>query len=110
MLRRFLGVVAVFGLIVGIALADDFKATVRKVDADKNSIVLTVDGEEKTYDVSKDADIFVMKKVKMKDERSPISGGLSGLKKNSDVTVTTIKKGDKEIVVAIKLEGPAKKK
>jgi hypothetical protein len=110
MLRRLLCTGIAFVLMVGLALADEFKATVKKVDADSNTVILTVNDEEKTYDVSKDADIYVMKKVKKKDERTPISGGLSGLKNNSEVTVTTIKKEGKEIVVGIKLEGMAKKK
>ena len=110
MARRFLLTFVGFILLVGLALAGEFSATIKKIDAEKNSIVLTVDGEEKTFDVSKDADIYSMKKVKKKDERQPISGGLSALKENTDATITTIKKGDKEIVVGIKVEGMPKKK
>ena len=110
MLRRVLIVVALLGLFTGLALADDFKATIKKVDADNNSIVLTVNGEEKTFNVAKDAEIYSTRIVKKKETKDAISGGLSALKTGSDVSITTIKKGGKEIVVSIKVEKGGKKK
>ena len=114
MLRRVLCVAAVIGLLTTVALAADegFKATIKKIDADKNTITVAVDGKETTYDVAKDADIFSQGKGKQNKPgpKEPISGGLSSLKVDAEVTITTIKKADKDVVVSIKLEGMRKKK
>lgn len=114
MLRRVLCVVAVVGLMSTVAIAADegFKATLKKVDADKGTITVTVDGKETTYDVAKDADIYSQGKGKKNKPgpKEPISGGLGTLKADSEVTLLTIKKAGKDVVVSIKLESTARKK
>jgi hypothetical protein len=112
MLRRVLGVVVVFGLMAGLALADDITGKVKKVDTEKNTITVDLPtGDQKTFEVSKDADIYSVGKGK-KNKPGPkegIEGGLKGVKEDSSVTMGTIKKGDREIVISIKVE-PGKKK
>jgi hypothetical protein len=112
MLRYVLTALTVCGLCATTALADDFKATIKKIDAEKNSITLLVaNGGEKTFAVSKDADIYAIGKAKKNKPgpKQPISGGLGGLKTDTEVTVTTIKSNDREVVAAIKVEGAQKK-
>ncbi|HLW64587.1 MAG TPA: hypothetical protein VKS79_04655 [Gemmataceae bacterium] len=112
MLRKLLGICAVFGLMAGLALADDITGKVKKVDAEKNTITVDLPtGDQKTFEVAKDADIYTTGKGK-KNKPGPkegIEGGLKGVKEDSSVTIGTIKKGDREIVISIKVE-PGKKK
>ena len=111
MLRFMLTVLTVSGLCAATARADDFKATIKKIDSEKSSITLLVNGEEKTLPVSKDAEIYAIGKGKKNKPgpKEPISGGLSGLKAEVEVTITTIKSNDREVVAAIKVEGMKKK-
>ena len=112
MLRFMVTAVAAFGFCATTALADDFQATIKKIDAEHNSItVLITNGGEKTFVVSKDAEIYAIGKGKKNKPgpKEPISGGLSGLKTDTEVTVTTIKSNDREVVAAIKVGGMKKK-
>jgi hypothetical protein len=113
MWRRALAVFAVFGLITGLALADDITGKVKKVDAEKNTITIDLPtGDRKTFDVAKDADIYTIGKGK-KNKPGPkegIEGGLKNVKEDSSVSLMTIKKGDREIVISIKVEAQGKKK
>jgi Cu/Ag efflux protein CusF len=107
-------VAAVLALFVGVALAADegTKATVKKVDAENNQITLVVSGDERTYDVSKNAEIYTQGKGK-KNKPAPkdaLSGGLKSVKDGTEVTFVTIKSQGKEVIVSMKIEGPAKKK
>jgi len=111
MWRRLLGVCAVFALIGGLAFADDIVGKVKKTDTEKNTITVDLPtGDQKIYEVAKDADIYTIGKGK-KNKPGPkegIEGGLKGVKEDSSVSMGTIKKGDREIVISIKVE--AKKK
>jgi hypothetical protein len=85
MVRFFVGASLALLFCVGSLLADRIEAKIKKVDLDKNSIVVTVDGKEKTMPVAKDAtisSIFMGKRV------IPLKGGLKDLKEGDDVTVT----------------------
>lgn len=86
--------VMVVALVLGfasVALADDAKGTIKSVDADKSTIVVTVGDKDMTYTVAKDTKITVAgKDVKLGD-----------LKKDAKVTVTYKKDGDKIVVSAI---------
>jgi hypothetical protein len=112
MLQRILAAAAAVVVLAGVSRADEYKATLKKVDAEKSSIVVTVAGDEKTFSVAKDAEIYTQQKGKKNKPgpKDPVSGGLSGLKDGSEVTLTTIKSGDNEIVSAIKVEMVTKKK
>jgi hypothetical protein len=56
MLRKLFGFFAVaVVLCVGVVLADEIKGTIKKVDADNKKVTVTVDGNDKTFDVSDDA-------------------------------------------------------
>ena len=79
-------------------LAEDVKGTVAGVDADKNTITLTVDGKDQTYTVSKDASI-VTDDAKAK----ALSGGLASVKKGASVTLSTEKQEEVEVVTVVKV-------
>jgi hypothetical protein len=100
-------------LLLGVAVAADegTKATVKKVNAENNTIVVNVGGDAKTYEVAKEAEIYTQGKGKKNKPgpKDPVSGGLSGVKADSDITFTTISKNGKDIIVSIKIEGMKKK-
>jgi len=97
-------------LMVGFVYADDVTGMVKKVDTEKSTITVVLqNGSEKTFDVAKDADIYTIGKGKKKPKEG-IEGGLKGVKEDSSVALTTIKKGDREIAISIKIEGMQKKK
>src|SRR5947209_19833086 len=105
MLARFLGVVCLFALGFMVAQADEIKGKVKKVDADKSVLTLTVDDKDQTFNVPKDAKVVALfgKKVK-KAQLQDLPGGLGALKEGTSVTVTTEKKDNKDVVIQVKLD------
>lgn len=95
--------VAVVGLVfcVSLAMAEEIKGKVKQIDAKNFMITVTVDGKEKTYPV--DPSAFVLT-----GQGRNFKGGFKGLKGGEEVTITTNKKEDKEIVGMIKVAAPAK--
>jgi hypothetical protein len=99
----------ILGALLGLALcvtvgqAEEVKGKVKKIDADKFTITVSVDGQEKTYDVDRSA--FVLS-----GEGRNFRGGFKALKDGLEVTLTTSKKEDKEIVGVIKVTVAKKKK
>jgi hypothetical protein len=108
------------GLCFTVVVADDYKGKVKTVNADTKSLVITItDGDkttDKTFEVPADAKIYTTAakgkggKGKKKGGEVLIEGGLSGVKVDSTVTVTTDKKDNKETVTAVKVEPMGKKK
>jgi opacity protein-like surface antigen len=108
MIRAAAGAVLAVMLGVAVSAADEVKGTVKSVDKDKNTITLTVDGKETTFDVSKDASFVTTstvpgKKGKTMEKATPIDGGLGGVKAGATVTVLTEKIDDKESVTSVKV-------
>lgn len=112
MLSRIAAALAVVIAFAGVVRAEEYKATVKKVDADKNSIVVTIASGDKTFIVAKDAEIYTQAKGRKNKPgpKNPLPDGLAGVKEGSEVTLTTIKAGDREIISAIKVEMGMKKK
>lgn len=112
MFSRIAAALVVVVAFAGVSRAEEYKATVKKVDADKNSIVVTIGSDDKTFTVAKDAEIYTQAKGKKNKPgaKNPVDGGLSGVKEGAEVTLTTIKSGDNEIISSIKVETPKKKK
>jgi Cu/Ag efflux protein CusF len=110
---RLFGVASllVFGLAV--ASADDVRGKVKKVDADKGTITITVDDKDQTFDVPKEAKVVGIfgKKLK-KAQQLDLPGGLAAIKEGANVTITTDKKDNKDVVSQVKVEDlmPKKKK
>src|SRR5882724_5433720 len=98
---------AVLLLTVGGLRAEEIKGNVKKVDADKSVIVVTVDGKDVEYAVAKDAKFTQAStaKKKKKDKVAPatseLTGGLKSVKDDSQVSITTEKKDGKDVVTAL---------
>jgi tRNA pseudouridine-54 N-methylase len=84
---------------VGLARADEVKATLKSVDADKNTVTVTVDGKDTTYTVS-DATQFL--NAKGKNLKKGIKN--KQLKEGANVVITTEKKDDKDVVTKVAIE------
>ena len=85
MMRCFVGASAFLLICVGSLLADRIEAKVKKVDPDQYTIVVTIDGKDKTMNVAKDASIssiFMEKRV------TPLKKGLKEIKEGDTVTLT----------------------
>jgi hypothetical protein len=113
MLSRLLGALCVVAITFAVADADDIKGRVKKVDTDKNTLTITVNDKDQTFTIPKEARIVGLfgKKLK-KAQLLEIPGGLSAVKENVEVTVTTDKKDNKDVVSQVKVEElmPKKKK
>jgi hypothetical protein len=97
----FASLTVMFFSIAGVS-ADEIKGSLAKVEDAK--ITLTIDGADKTFDVSKDVKVVAPgKKNKIVD-----LPGLSSLKVGDDVTLTTETVDEKTVVT--KVLAPAQKK
>jgi hypothetical protein len=92
-----------------IARADVVVGKVKSIDTDKNTITVTVDDKDQTFTVDKGSKIWQPGKTK-KAPQVDVPGGLSGLKPDQPVVLTTEKKDGKDVVTQIKLEVAATKK
>ena len=97
-------VAAAFGivLVAGIVLADEFKGKVKSVDADKNTITVTVKVDDKDADktFTVPADVKIQRK-KRGGDLVDVEGGLKGVNEGRDITITTEKKDDKDVVTKV---------
>jgi opacity protein-like surface antigen len=110
-MRTLLTMALVLFAVPALATAEDVKGKVKSVDAEKSTITVTVGEADKTFDVSKDAKItHKVGKNEKKAKTEDLPGGLGALTAGTDVTITTEKKDDKDVVTAIKVEGLAPKK
>lgn len=119
MLRSITAALFVLALGFTVVLGEETKGKVKAVTADTKTLVLVVDDKDKTFVVPADAKIYTTGKVKKKTKIAPeilVEGGLSGVKVDSTVTVTTEtrevgeKKEKQEVVTAVKVEPAGKKK
>ena len=112
MLRSILSALSVLTLCAGLSLADEVKGKIKSVDAEKSTLIITVDDKDQSFPVAKDAEIYSLGKAK-KGQPAPkvtVTDGLKGVKDGADVTLTTEKKDGKDTVTAIKVEKAKKKK
>jgi hypothetical protein len=97
--------------LTSIAHAEELKGKVKSVDAEKSTITVTVGEQDKTLDVAKD--VKVTHRVGKNDKKAKsedLPGGLGALTAGTDITLTTEKKDDKEVVTQIKVDALAPKK
>ena len=109
MLRKVLAAVFCIGLCLSLAVADEFKGKVKSVDPDKNTITVTIDGEDKTFKVNDDTKIV----RKGKDGDKDVKDGLKNekaWKRGPNVIVTTEGDSPKGKVKEIRIVGGKKKK
>ena len=118
MMRLLAGAALVTLIGFSAASAAESQATVKSIDKTANTIVVTVDGKDITYPVSKDASFVTVsqvpgKKGKTTEKLTPIDGGLEGVKAGTKVTILTDMVDEKETVTSVKVSDgttPAKKK
>ncbi|HYT95110.1 MAG TPA: hypothetical protein VEL76_40710 [Gemmataceae bacterium] len=111
MLSRLFGVACLSVIGLAAASADDIRGKVKKVDAEKGTITITVDDKDQSFDVPKDAKIVALygKKLK-KAQQLDLPGGLAAVKEGANVTITYDKKDKKDVVTQVRVEDLMKKK
>lgn len=102
MLRLFCTAAALL-FCAGALVAEEYEAKIKKVDPDKNTAVLTINGKDQTFTISKDPLIVT-------DKGKNVPGGLKALTPMSEVIVFTDKKDDKEVITTFKVSKLAPKK
>jgi hypothetical protein len=107
MLRKVLAGLFCMGLCLSLAIADEFKGKVTKVDTDKKTITVEVDGKDMTFMV-KDTTKFLAGK---KDNPKELTEGINakGLKAGVNVVVKT-PDGNKTQATEVYIKGKGKKK
>jgi len=105
MIRYVLGAACALLICAVTIFAAEYKGKVTSVDADKNTIVVNIDGKDKTFKVAE-------KDLKVTAGKKDLPDGLKGkaFAKNPEVTVVTTGEGDKEVVTEIKLQFKKKDK
>ena len=98
MFRTVVCTLAALVIWAGLALADEFKGKIKKVDADKGTVTVVADGKDHTFTVPPTAKFYTAKDTALK-------GGLKDkqLKQGAMVTITCETKNGKEGVTQIKL-------
>src|SRR5947209_7583717 len=83
--------------------ADEVRGKIKKVDADKGTLTLTVDGKDQEVKLPDDTKLLGPSGADLKD-------GLQStrLTEGAEVTVFYEKKGDKEVCVKVQLKGVKK--
>jgi hypothetical protein len=112
MVRHWIFAIACVLLLLDFALSDTIRGKVKAIDNDANKLTLTVDGKEQIFEVAKDAKIWTTGAISEKGQPPPeiLYVNIGALALDSDVTVTTEKKGDKELITSVKVERPTKSK
>lgn len=90
-----------------LAAAKEFTGKVAKIDAEKNTLTVAVNGKDQTFPIDKEAKFLIPGKKKQLQE---LPGGLNGLKEGSEVTVSTELKDSREVVTKLTVAGRKKKK
>lgn len=106
MVRSFLFAILALAFTSTVAWADEVKGKFAKVDGEK--LTVTVDGKETIFAVDKS--VKVQSTNKKNNKFKDLPGGMNDLKAGDEVTVTTEKKDNKEVVTKITTIAAKKKK
>jgi hypothetical protein len=92
------------GLCLSLAMADEFKGKVTKVDPDKKTITVNVDGKDMTFNIKADT------KFLGGNKGGELKGGITAkaLKTDANVTIKT-PDGDKKNALEVRVKGGKKK-
>jgi hypothetical protein len=108
MVRPFICAMLALVLSTGVLLAEFIEGKAKKIDTDKNTIVVTVDGKDKTFKV--DPKVSVVGVLKNK-RFTPLSGGLREIKEGDNVKLTRAPEtGDNKNPVVTEIHVPIEKK
>jgi hypothetical protein len=100
---RLLGALLALVCCVGLTIADEYDAKIKSVDADKSKAVVTINNQDKTFELAKDPLI-------VNDKGKNVPGGLKALKAGTEVIIFTDKKDGKETITTFKVKVLPKKK
>lgn len=105
MFSRLFAVACVLTFGISLVQGDEVNGKVKKIDSDKNTITITVDDKDQTFNTTKDTKVVALygKNLK-KAQQQDVPGGLTAVKEGAGVTLTTEKKDDKDVVVQLKLD------
>jgi hypothetical protein len=93
------------GLCLSLAVADEFTGKVTKVDPDKKTITVNVDGKDMTFKVKDDTKFLGGKKG------TELKGGINAKNLKTDATVTVkTPDNDKKTALEVRVKGGKKKK
>lgn len=96
-----------FVLVTGVAAAADVKSgTVTKVDTEKNTITVKVDGKDQTFKVAKDASVSQLTQSGRRGRtlvEQTLADGLKSVRTDRPITFTLEKKDDTSVVASIRL-------
>src|SRR5262249_8464213 len=109
MLRTFGFAVLALIVAVGVLVAAEYKGTGKSLDADKNTITVTVDGKDQAITFNDDTKFVDAKGQAVKDRAKTIKRISEKPESIEEVTVTTDKKDGKEVATEIKVKGGKKK-
>ncbi len=99
-------VVLMLAVAAGRVSAEEVSGKVKSVDVDKSTVTLEVGTAERVFPVASDAKIVgSFGKNAKKATTGPIVGGLKGIKEGAEITLTTEKRDDKDVVAQVKVEG-----
>jgi hypothetical protein len=90
------------------SFAEDYTGKIKNLDVKKREMTVTSEGKDVSFTIDKDVSVFYQAKAAKKGQTGglePVPGGLNGLKVGNEVTITTEKKNENEIISLIKLEG-----
>jgi hypothetical protein len=108
-----IAVFCTFVVCLAVVNAEDFTGKVKKVDADKNTILISVNDKDQSFTLTKDTKIVALfGKKANKAQLLDLPGGLTSIKDGMGVTITTDKVDSKQVVTQVKLDElqPKKKK
>ena len=105
MLRKLMGVFAVALLLcVGVVMADEIRGRIMKVDVDKKTMTISVDGKETTYPVADDAEYPKGKDGAEGSLKSVAKRVENSKDKGVRAKLTTDKKKGKDVVTKVEYE------
>ena len=110
-----LPVAILFGAMAGTVSGEEIQGVLKRIDKDKRTIVVTVEGKDKTLAVNKDASVVEVRSVAQKngktaEQLTSIDAGIAGLSTGSKVTLLTESLDGKVAVTSIKATPVAKEK
>lgn len=98
--------IGVVALCAAAARAENVLCTVKSVDAKKRTIVVSVNGTEKTFALTKDTEVFTQQGSNV-GTRQRVAGGLDAVKEGATVQLRILAtKGEIELVSGIRLDPP----
>src|SRR5437868_1684030 len=102
LVARFVGPVAVFLLVAGLAVAQDIRrGTLKSADADKKTVTITVDGKDETFPVTADTRV-------MGADGNRVANPFTDLKPGSAVMFKAGTRDGKPVLVGLKAGGAGK--